>query len=152
MGENRTAVCVSDYRFILCMTPLLPPPLPLPLPPFQLTYGTSKGKAYTEEEDRFILCMTHRLGYGLWDDLKAEVCLKEEGKKGEGRRNGLKEWGGGGGQTEGGREGGGGRGRQRRGEGRLGGDSVSQLTGPSLNPIPYLPPLPAGAQELALPV
>ena len=72
------------------MTPLLPPPLPLPLPPFQLTYGTSppppsplfqltygtsKGKAYTEEEDRFILCMTHRLGYGLWDDLKAEVCV-----------------------------------------------------------------------------
>jgi SWI/SNF-related matrix-associated actin-dependent regulator of chromatin subfamily A member 5 len=36
----------------------------------KLIYGTSKGKAYTEEEDRFILCMTHKLGYGAWDDLK----------------------------------------------------------------------------------
>jgi hypothetical protein len=28
----------------------------------QLSYGTNKGKAYTEDEDRFILCMTHKLG------------------------------------------------------------------------------------------
>lgn len=27
----------------------------------------------TEEEDRFILCMVHKLGYGAWDELKAEI-------------------------------------------------------------------------------
>ena len=26
-----------------------------------------------EEEDRFILCMVHKLGYGQWDELKAEI-------------------------------------------------------------------------------
>lgn len=26
-----------------------------------------------EEEDRFLLCMTHQLGYGRWDELKAEI-------------------------------------------------------------------------------
>jgi SWI/SNF-related matrix-associated actin-dependent regulator of chromatin subfamily A member 5 len=26
-----------------------------------------------EEEDRFILCMIHKLGYGAWDELKAEI-------------------------------------------------------------------------------
>ena len=26
-----------------------------------------------EEEDRFLLCMTHQLGYGQWDELKAEI-------------------------------------------------------------------------------
>jgi SWI/SNF-related matrix-associated actin-dependent regulator of chromatin subfamily A member 5 len=39
----------------------------------QLVYGQNKGKGYTEEEDRFILCMIHKLGYGNWDDLKAEI-------------------------------------------------------------------------------
>lgn len=39
----------------------------------QIQYGANKGKAYTEEEDRFILCMVHKLGYGNWDDLKAEI-------------------------------------------------------------------------------
>ncbi|KAK9868512.1 hypothetical protein WJX84_000615 [Apatococcus fuscideae] len=39
----------------------------------KLQYGANKGKAYTEEEDRFILCMIHRLGYGAWDELKAEI-------------------------------------------------------------------------------
>lgn len=36
-------------------------------------YGANKGKAYTEEEDRFIVCKLHELGYGNWDDLKAEI-------------------------------------------------------------------------------
>jgi SWI/SNF-related matrix-associated actin-dependent regulator of chromatin subfamily A member 5 len=36
-------------------------------------YGNNKGKAFTEEEDRFILCMVDKLGYGNWDDLKAEI-------------------------------------------------------------------------------
>ncbi len=26
-----------------------------------------------EEEDRFILCMVHKLGYGAWDELKAAI-------------------------------------------------------------------------------
>ncbi|GFH05549.1 uncharacterized protein HaLaN_00029, partial [Haematococcus lacustris] len=39
----------------------------------KIPYGPNKGKAYTEEEDRFILCMIHKLGYGNWDDLKAEI-------------------------------------------------------------------------------
>jgi len=39
----------------------------------KLSYGANKGKAYTEEEDRFILCMMHKLGYGAWDELKAEI-------------------------------------------------------------------------------
>jgi len=39
----------------------------------KLQYGPAKGKAYTEEEDRFLICMMHKLGYGAWDELKAEV-------------------------------------------------------------------------------
>ncbi len=38
-----------------------------------MSYGQNKGKAYNEEEDRFILCKTHELGYGQWDELKAAV-------------------------------------------------------------------------------
>ena len=39
----------------------------------KLQYGPAKGKAYTEEEDRFMVCMMHKLGYGAWDELKAEI-------------------------------------------------------------------------------
>jgi SWI/SNF-related matrix-associated actin-dependent regulator of chromatin subfamily A member 5 len=39
----------------------------------KLQYGQAKGKAYTEEEDRFLVCMMHKLGYGAWDELKAEI-------------------------------------------------------------------------------
>lgn len=39
----------------------------------RIQYGPAKGKAYTEEEDRFLVCMMHRLGYGAWDELKAEI-------------------------------------------------------------------------------
>ena len=34
---------------------------------------TVAGKLFTEEEDRFLVCMTNELGYGNWDDLKREV-------------------------------------------------------------------------------
>ncbi|KAI5004690.1 hypothetical protein ZWY2020_031933 [Hordeum vulgare] len=37
----------------------------------KVQYGTSKGKFYTEECDRFMLCMAHKLGYGKWDELRA---------------------------------------------------------------------------------
>jgi len=36
-------------------------------------YGANKGKAFTPEEDIFMLCMLDRLGYGEWDGLKAEI-------------------------------------------------------------------------------
>jgi hypothetical protein len=40
----------------------------------RLVYGNNKGKAFTEEEDRFIICMVDKLGYGAWDDLKVKEC------------------------------------------------------------------------------
>ena len=59
----------------------------------KIQYTQSKGKQYTEEEDQFIvsstirrfdsfsdqslttlqLCMTHKLGYGNWDELHDEI-------------------------------------------------------------------------------
>ncbi|CAD7702794.1 unnamed protein product [Ostreobium quekettii] len=39
----------------------------------KIQYGANKGKAYTEEEDRFIVCMINQLGYGAWDELKSEL-------------------------------------------------------------------------------
>jgi len=39
----------------------------------RINYGAQKGKLYNEEEDRFLVCMTHQLGYGAWDDLREEV-------------------------------------------------------------------------------
>lgn len=39
----------------------------------KIAYGANKGKAYTEEEDRFLVCMMHQLGYGAWDEMKSEI-------------------------------------------------------------------------------
>jgi SWI/SNF-related matrix-associated actin-dependent regulator of chromatin subfamily A member 5 len=39
----------------------------------RVVYGTHKGKAYTEEEDRFLLCALPTVGFGNWDDLKARI-------------------------------------------------------------------------------
>ena len=36
-------------------------------------YGNNRGKLFTEEEDRFLLCMTNEIGYGAWEELKREV-------------------------------------------------------------------------------
>lgn len=47
--------------------------MPFVLQELKLQYGANKGKAYTEEEDRFILCQVHQLGYGSWDELKAAI-------------------------------------------------------------------------------
>jgi hypothetical protein len=38
-----------------------------------LTYTSGKGRIYTQEEDQFILCTTHQIGYGNWDRLKQEI-------------------------------------------------------------------------------
>jgi SWI/SNF-related matrix-associated actin-dependent regulator of chromatin subfamily A member 5 len=39
----------------------------------RLQYGQNKGKSYTEEEDRFLLWAVDKVGFGNWDELKAEV-------------------------------------------------------------------------------
>lgn len=39
----------------------------------RLQYGPSKGKAYSEEEDRFLVCKVNDLGYGQWEELKSEI-------------------------------------------------------------------------------
>ena len=35
--------------------------------------SSSKGKMFTEEEDRFMTCMMQQLGYGRWEELKLEI-------------------------------------------------------------------------------
>ncbi len=42
----------------------------------RILYGTNKGKNYTEEEDRFLVCMLHKLGFdreNVYDELRAAV-------------------------------------------------------------------------------
>jgi SWI/SNF-related matrix-associated actin-dependent regulator of chromatin subfamily A member 5 len=39
----------------------------------KFNYGQNKGKHYTEEEDRFIVCMTAQLGYGSWEEVRNEI-------------------------------------------------------------------------------
>ncbi|KAL3926070.1 MAG: hypothetical protein SGPRY_003481 [Prymnesium sp.] len=41
----------------------------------RIQYGSAdaRGKHYSEENDRFLVCMTNQIGYGRWDDLRAEV-------------------------------------------------------------------------------
>ena len=38
-----------------------------------IDYGPNKGKAFTEGEDRFLICMLQQLGYGSWEQLKLEI-------------------------------------------------------------------------------
>ena len=44
-----------------------------PFNQLKINYGQNKGKAFNEEEDRYLLCMSQKLGYGNWEDLKAEL-------------------------------------------------------------------------------
>jgi len=42
----------------------------------RIAYGTNKGKNYTEEEDRFLVCMLHKLGFdkeNVYEELRAMV-------------------------------------------------------------------------------
>lgn len=42
----------------------------------RIQYGTNKGKHYTEEEDRFLVCMLYQLGIdkdNVYDELRAAV-------------------------------------------------------------------------------
>lgn len=42
-----------------------------------LSYQGKQGKFYSEEEDRFLLCLAHRHGYGSWDKVKADLCASD---------------------------------------------------------------------------
>merc|ERR1712141_131408 len=47
-----------------------------PFHQLRLAYGTNKGKNYTEEEDRFLVCMLHKLGFdkeNVYEELRAAV-------------------------------------------------------------------------------
>lgn len=44
-----------------------------PFNQLKINYGQNKGKAFNEEADRYLLCMSQKLGYGNWEDLKAEL-------------------------------------------------------------------------------
>ena len=44
-----------------------------PLFEMKFNYGASKGKAFNEEADRYLICMTHRLGWGQWEELKYHI-------------------------------------------------------------------------------
>lgn len=47
-----------------------------PFHQLRIQYGTNKGKNYTEEEDRFLICMLHKLGFdkeNVYDELRAAV-------------------------------------------------------------------------------
>ena len=49
-----------------------------PFHQLRIAYGTNKGKNYTEEEDRFLVCMLHRLGFdkeNVYEELRAAVRL-----------------------------------------------------------------------------
>jgi SWI/SNF-related matrix-associated actin-dependent regulator of chromatin subfamily A member 5 len=39
----------------------------------KINYGTNKGKAFTEEEDIFLVCKMNELGYGNWEELKIAI-------------------------------------------------------------------------------
>ncbi|CAM6087102.1 unnamed protein product [Calypogeia fissa] len=44
-----------------------------PLVELEISYGQNQEKPYSEEADRFMLCMVHRLGYGNWAGLRAAI-------------------------------------------------------------------------------
>merc|ERR1719187_2442935 len=47
-----------------------------PFHQMRISYGTNKGKNYTEEEDRFLVCMLHKLGFdkeNVYDELRQAV-------------------------------------------------------------------------------
>ncbi|KAK7788863.1 hypothetical protein R5R35_007891 [Gryllus longicercus] len=47
-----------------------------PFHQLRIAYGTNKGKNYTEEEDRFLVCMLHKLGFdkeNVYEELRACV-------------------------------------------------------------------------------
>ena len=39
----------------------------------KINYFSNRGKAYTAEEDRFIVCLMQKIGYGRWEEIKLEI-------------------------------------------------------------------------------
>lgn len=51
-----------------------------PFHQLRISYGANKGKNYTEEEDRFLVCMLHKLGFdkeNVYEELRAAIRYKE---------------------------------------------------------------------------
>lgn len=47
-----------------------------PFHQLRILYGTNKGKNYTEEEDRFLVCMLHKIGFdkeNVYDELRTAI-------------------------------------------------------------------------------
>lgn len=44
-----------------------------PTQTLEIEYGATKGKVFTEDEDRFLVCSMYRLGYGSWDMIRQEI-------------------------------------------------------------------------------
>lgn len=47
-----------------------------PFHQLHIVYGTNKGKNYTEEEDRFLICMLHKLGFdkeNVYDEIRTAI-------------------------------------------------------------------------------
>lgn len=47
-----------------------------PLHQLRISYGNNKGKNYTEEEDRFLVCILHKLGFdkeNVYEELRSAV-------------------------------------------------------------------------------
>lgn len=42
-----------------------------------INYQGKGGKVFTEEEDRVLLCLVNKFGYGAWDRIKQEICSME---------------------------------------------------------------------------
>lgn len=38
-----------------------------------LMYANNRSKTFIDEEDRWLVCMTNKIGYGRWEDIKLEV-------------------------------------------------------------------------------
>lgn len=62
--ETQTALRVARYDN------------PFEYMPFS-SYQGKQGKAYTEVEDRYMLCLANRHGYGAWDKVKEQLCSSD---------------------------------------------------------------------------
>ena len=36
-------------------------------------YGNSRGKSYTEDEDRWLICTVNEIGYGKWSEMRLRI-------------------------------------------------------------------------------
>lgn len=43
----------------------------------KFTYQGKQGKVYTEDEDRYLLCLAYRHGYGAWEKVKRDICASD---------------------------------------------------------------------------